>query len=323
MHVLYIYIRSRCIHTNPPFLYFHHRGYLCVFTYILRYHRHPERMRRLLLRGIGSSPRALAVGIALQAAGRTSLTQNGDGADEASFPASRDARGKASLAEILGLHTLLEPLTDADVRAADRMRGVLDTLYEGLPELGDTVGDTDQRAIEASGAAEAYGELTVRGGQSVARMLGLGVGDVLYDLGSGANRFIVQACIQHPGIRGVGIELAASRHAVAAAASARDGWPPGASARQADLLRAEIEDATKVYVASLVFPGAFMARLGERLATLPKLETVATLKRFPVCDDGSCALHGFAEDVAAGKYVEVTWGVAWVHLYRRVAPDAR
>ena len=53
---------------------------------------------------------------------------------------------------------------------------------------------------------------------------------------------------------------------------------------QGDLLTADLADATHVYVASLCFDDALLARLSERLSTpgvAPRLRALATLRAFP------------------------------------------
>ena len=140
-------------------------------------------------------------------------------------------------------------------------------------------------------------------------------GDVVYDLGSGAGRFVAQACLAIPGLRGVGVELAESRHAVAAAAEQRPGWPPLASARHADILHTPMDECTHVYFASVAFDDTFMAKCGAKLAELPRLTAVATLRRFP---NFALERSGFKEDLADEQVcVEVTWGVARCYVYRR------
>ena len=246
-----------------------------------------------------------------------------DGDD--AFPASRDADGRPSMAELLGMDALFQAETQAEVQANKRLRTLLDGLYASGAGGSDAEEEdvariplADQRAIAASGGHEAYGELTVRGGHDVVKLLRMSAGDVLFDLGAGASRFIAQACLEVPGLTGVGVELSEARHRLAAAAATRPGWPPLASARQGDALKASMGECTHVYLASLMFDAAFMARLAAKLAQQPKLTTVLTLKRF-----GEGELVGFEEvDVAAetgGRVVEVTWGAAKVFLYRRVA----
>lgn len=94
-----------------------------------------------------------------------------------------------------------------------------------------------------------YGELTVRGAATVFRLLQPTGGDVLYDLGSGTGRFVLQAALTLPRVRVVGVELSATRHAAAIKAHQR---VVGVHARgnlalrHADILTTPCSDATLV-----------------------------------------------------------------------------
>ena len=253
-------------------------------------------------------------------------------ATEARPPSLDAADAEPTLAEILGLDHLLDPLSKQEVDAITKMRIALDALYAGLEGGLAEVSPADQSAIDSSGGHSAWGELTVRGAHSVLSWLFGPESEphkphephakVLYDLGSGASRFIAQACLERPGLRGVGVELGTRRHEAAAAASRRSGWPPLAIARHDDMLNTPMDDCTHLYVAPLTFDEAFMERLGARLAALPRLQVVATLKRFPSAaapgGAGSSFAATFEEDESARKRMaEVTWGVARVFVYRR------
>ena len=216
-----------------------------------------------------------------------------------------------------------------ELRADDETVGTLNHLYEGLPN-GDEIPLGDQHAIDASGGHEAYGELTVRGMRELRSRLRPQHGDVFYDLGSGCGRSVVQAALEWPVARAVGVELAASRHSVGQDALARvseDALRARIVLRRGDIIACEgCEDATIVYVASLLFDDAFMSRLAARLSELPRLRAVATLTRFP-----PGALAGFHEAAANAapdhleavrrERVEVTWGAARVFVYERHATE--
>ena len=86
-----------------------------------------------------------------------------------------------------------------------------------------------------------------------------------------------------------------------------------------------MNDCTHAYIACLTFDDAFMEWLGARLAALPRLRTIATLKRFPTHaatgetqgQEGVRFEDAYVEDATACRTVEVTWGAAVVHVYRR------
>jgi hypothetical protein len=210
------------------------------------------------------------------------------------------------------------------------MDAVLDSLFDGLAD-GHEIPISDHHEIDASGGHEAYGELTTLGFRQLGKYFHPRADDVFCDLGSGRGRAVLQAALEWPVASAVGIELSASRDAVAQAALRRAEPLLRKPARleRADMLACEgsCRDATIVYVASLLFDDDFMFRLGQFLSqSMPDLRSIASLRRFP---PGS--LPGFVEDerndvpdeVALRDRleccVEVTWGAARVFLYERRA----
>lgn len=200
----------------------------------------------------------------------------------------------------------------------------LERLYQGLSS-GDEIPVKDLEAIDQSGGHDAYGELTVRGVREIRSLLRPVPGDVFYDLGSGTGRGVLQAAREWSELRhAVGIELAGSRDEVARTAlrRAESEFRERISLRRGDMIACVgCEDASLVYVASLLFDDAFMERLGTRLVSLPQLRVVASLRPFPM---GS--LPGFIDaernhaaegEAPLDERVEVTWGAARVYLYTR------
>jgi hypothetical protein len=200
----------------------------------------------------------------------------------------------------------------------DPVLDTLDALYADLADVHE-LPISDAHAIDASGGHVAYGELTPRGVRQLRGLLEPESHDTFYDLGSGAARLVLQAALEWPCRRSVGVELAESRHAVGMQALSRLAAPDvreRVELRCADMLNdPRSEDATLVYVASLLFDEEFMERLGHRLAELPHVRAVASLARFP---EGS--LPGFVEDATnfasdddektRRERLEVTWGGA-------------
>ena len=108
-----------------------------------------------------------------------------------------------------------DPLAPDDVTKA-----TLDTLYADLP-TGDEIPIDDLRAIDDSGGHEAYGELTIRGMRELRPRLAPGRDDVFYDLGSGVGRSVMQAAMERPVARAIGVELSATRDDVGQRALSR------------------------------------------------------------------------------------------------------
>ena len=207
----------------------------------------------------------------------------------------------------------------------DPTRTLLDEIYTDMSD-GDEISIAELREIDASGGHAAYGELSIRGMRELRPRLDPQQGDVFYDLGSGTGRAVIQAALEWPVERAVGVELAASRNTIGEKALAR--VADASLRRKVDLRVGDIieckgcEDASLVYVASLLFDDPFMSRLGQRLSELPKLRRVAVLTRFP-----ESALPGFVESAENAapdndpqvrrERLEVTWGAARVYLYEK------
>ena len=189
-------------------------------------------------------------------------------------------------------------------------------LYDGLPDV-HAIPEDEEDAIDASGGHECYGELTVEGTSELLQLVPLARDDVFFDLGSGAGRVIAQIAMQRPEVRAVGIELSQTRHAVACAALERLAPAPHrAAAVHGDILAAPCDGATVVFIAGLLFDDGFMRRLGERLAALPRVRAIATLRPFPADTVARLASLGL-EERAGPAQLTCTWAVQRVYVYER------
>lgn len=122
-----------------------------------------------------------------------------------------------------------------------------------------------------------YGEVDPRGLASVIKKLGgLKSTDTFFDLGSGLGKAVLQVYASTPAARVVGVELAEARHkgAVDALAVLRHRFPILAGALDEgrsvkfvheDVLKADLQGATVVWMGSLAFPQALMGKIAERL----------------------------------------------------------
>lgn len=155
--------------------------------------------------------------------------------------------------------------------------------YWGQPEWSTTALD-DVALAEASGVdGGTYGECTLGGARSIFHGLELGEGDVFADLGSGVGKLAAQCSLECPVARVVAVELSEARHDRAV-----KNWRTlvvGEATRDDiqfvndDLMTVNLDDVTHAYVANLCFDDATNLRLGTRLASLPSLKAVATLKK--------------------------------------------
>ncbi|MCX4243889.1 class I SAM-dependent methyltransferase [Paraliomyxa miuraensis] len=151
-------------------------------------------------------------------------------------------------------------------------RALLRRLYRD--EFGYDLSPAEDARVAATLASSTYGELMPAATDHLVEQLGLGPGDVFYDLGSGLGKVVLQVALRAPVRRCIGIELVRSRHRVAqrilgkvrAQAQLR---AAECGFRLGDMMRARISDATVVYTCSTAFSTKFMNLLAERLARLP------------------------------------------------------
>ena len=148
---------------------------------------------------------------------------------------------------------------------------------------GWTISAAEERRVLATKSSPTYGEIRPAALARLLDDLDLGPKDVLYDLGSGIGKVVVQAAMSVRVRRIVGVELVASRHAIAERilARARDRellLTRRAEVHCADFMRADLSDATVVYTCSTAFSDAFMRAVARRLARVgrPGLVLVTT-----------------------------------------------
>ena len=74
--------------------------------------------------------------------------------------------------------------------------------------------------------AHSYGELTPLGFRNLCKRIALYADDVFVDAGSGLGRIVLQAAKEYGVKRALGVEYLVGRHAIAAAAAAREPYLP-------------------------------------------------------------------------------------------------
>ena len=151
-------------------------------------------------------------------------------------------------------------------------------LYRG-ERHGYFISPKEEETVRATKAEPTYGEITPA---SVARLLDwldLHEDDVLYDLGSGVGKVVLQAAMTAACRRVVGVELARSRHEIACEAledAREEGW---IRARDVQLvcrnfMKVDISDATVIYSCTTSFSDEFMAMMVRRLSRQCRLGTL-------------------------------------------------
>lgn len=133
--------------------------------------------------------------------------------------------------------------------------------------------------------AHVYGEPAPLSTDLILRLLDLGEGDVLYDLGCGRGYFLMQALLTTRLTRAVGVELAASR--VEPGLRARRmltdqgllGPGKDLDLRVQDMTQADLGDATVAFLNSVLFSDQLLSAMARRMAQAPGLKRVVMIQK--------------------------------------------
>ncbi|MBS1986491.1 methyltransferase domain-containing protein [Candidatus Dependentiae bacterium] len=162
---------------------------------------------------------------------------------------------------------------------------VMDDLYRGAN--GSIISPAESDFIKAKGGNSTYGEITPSALTALLQQLSITKKDVLYDLGSGTGKVVMQSYLEFPFKKVVGIELSAQRYKEAQRALA------GLKSRgfvdkkrsisfiQGDIVETPYTDATVVYLCSTCFSDDLMTKLAEKFSRLKKGARIVTLKQIP------------------------------------------
>ena len=152
---------------------------------------------------------------------------------------------------------------------------VLQTLSSIYDEDNDgyELSRDDRKSVSQTGSSSTYGEITPKATSTLLDYLEIGRKDVLYDLGSGVGKFVMQTALSCPAKKVVGLELSKERHAIARQALKQAKKvtrlkTKEVAFRNADIMKAKLSDATIVYTCSTAFPTRFLNKLTRRLSHL-------------------------------------------------------
>ncbi len=197
---------------------------------------------------------------------------------------------------------------------------VIDDVYAGL--TGHVIVKDIERRPE--NVDYTYGELTCRGGAALISKVSLGGDDVLYDLGCGIGKFVIQAFLSSRVRKAVGIEFEPQRFTAAATAKSRLMTTHKSAAfagrelefRQADFLTCDLSDATVVYVCSTCMSEATLSTLATKLSAAYGLRTIISLKH-------SSAFSKLLSDVTQ-MTVATTWNPSTAaYVYSKPDPSKK
>ena len=133
--------------------------------------------------------------------------------------------------------------------------------------------------------AHVYGEPSPAATDQILKRLQLGTQDVLYDFGCGRGFFLMQALLTSPLPKAVGVELAASR--LAMAQKARDlmqtqgllGAGKKLELLEQDMTKAPLDDATVVFMDSVFFSDEVLLTMAQRMARAKHLRQVVMIMK--------------------------------------------
>jgi len=161
---------------------------------------------------------------------------------------------------------------------------LLNELYKDKSGFGIPSEETE--LIRTKGGAPTYGEISYKAVDTVLNDLFITEEDVLYDLGSGVGKMVLQSYLSFPFKKMVGIELSTKRfaHSVAAKDLLEEKGLMNSQRAilflQEDFTESDLDDATVVYLGSTCYSLDLMNRLVKKLSKLKKGLRVITLKKF-------------------------------------------
>jgi len=166
---------------------------------------------------------------------------------------------------------------------------LLNDLYSNLS--GFNIPSEEYKKIQNAGGAPTYGEITYESVNKLLKKFDLTKKDVFYDLGCGIGKMVVQIYLNSPAKKCVGIELSKTRYDEAKKVQEALKNKHLLKKKQKlifqekDILKANLSDATVVYMGSTCFSHELMEKLMKKLAKLKKGLRVATLQPFPENND--------------------------------------
>ncbi len=161
---------------------------------------------------------------------------------------------------------------------------LIDEMYKNIKHQ---ISDTERSMVTKTGGSPVYGEIKFDSLKKVLDDLNIKKTDVLYDLGSGTGKVLVQGYLDYPFKKVVGIELSPTRnhHAETIRKNLEKKNLITKDRKfelyNGDIAKENISDATVIYMCSTCYPEELMAKLTERFSKLKPGLTVITLKALP------------------------------------------
>lgn len=269
--------------------------------------------------------------------------QKESGADTCSNPAgsSSEDGAQARMRRML-FSQEREPLPDGPPELV-AARSALHDAFDGLS--AHTSKDEEKDKAKPSGAT--YGELRDEGVVKVFGWLNLTSDDVFCDLGSGIGRMVMQAAMETPVLRSIGIEFIASRHVTAGKALMRLSAQGHLSDGKVNLVQGDLAEwpgltqpvdglprsapataltvgCNKIFMNALAFPGDLKKVVVERiLSHAAEVKAISDELMPPMRIVSTARLHGDAAlleglpllvKVQEGK-LQASWDLVTAYSY--------
>ncbi len=171
---------------------------------------------------------------------------------------------------------------------------LLGELYKDKSGFGIPSEETE--IIRSRGGAPTYGEISYKAVDTILNDLFITDEDVLYDLGSGVGKMVLQSYLSFPFKKVVGVELSTKRFAQSVEAKdlleEKELINPNRTILflKEDFTESDLDDATVVYLGSTCYSLDLMNTLVKKLSKLKKGLRVITLKKFSDPEEYNFAL---------------------------------
>ena len=145
---------------------------------------------------------------------------------------------------------------------------------------GFYISQEEKDLITQKGGIPTYGEILPSSLQTILNDLHIKEGQTFYDLGSGVGKSVIQAFLEYPFSKAVGIELSPTRFKLAEKV-AQKVKNRTLEFRNEDFVMSDISDADVIYMASTCYPDELMNTLLDRFANLKDGTIIISLRTLP------------------------------------------
>lgn len=158
-------------------------------------------------------------------------------------------------------------------------------LYKNIS--GFNIDDSERKLVTDKGGSPVYGEIKYDSLQTVLNDLNIKSTDVFYDLGSGVGKATIQAYLNFPFKKAVGVELSPTRsnnaEKIKKQLEAKGLIKKNRKLEfhQGDIGEYNINDATVIYMCSTCYPTELMNKLAQNFSKLKPGLIVISLKSIP------------------------------------------